>query len=285
MAKKALVLGGETGLLGQALVVAMAGRKWQVACLGRESATSEGALRQTIESFAPDLIFNTIAFTQCELAEEQVEEAYRINQEFPERIGRLAMDYGLGLVHYSTDFVFAGQGSTPLKTDDPAGPVSIYGASKLAGEEALLALDIPGLCIIRTAWLFGHGRRNFVSAILNKAKETGQLRVVNDQTGSPTYTKDLAEYSLALIASGGQGLFHVVNGGQATWYELARAALECAGLPCDLQPISTSDYAHKCNRPAYSVLDTSTFTDLTGIKPRPWAVALKEYLATSRGEF
>jgi dTDP-4-dehydrorhamnose reductase len=276
----AVVLGGKTGLLGQALSSYLAGAGWRIVSVGRGDLDFFDAeqVAALLDQHAPELLFNAVAYTQVEKAEDEPEEAFRLNARLPALLGRLARKNGIRLVHYSTDFVFDGQKHIPYLPDDPTGPLCVYGKSKLAGETALLELAPKGLCIIRTAWLFGPGRTNFVAKILDLAKERASLNVVHDQVGSPTYTPDLAAHSLELVEAGGQGVFHVVNSGSASWCELAGEAVRTMGLRCTINPISSSEYPQKAVRPAYSVLDTMSLTRLTGSKPRVWLQALREYV-------
>ncbi len=279
-ANKAVVLGGRTGLLGQSLVRALTDAGWAVTPLGRADvdifdAESLGALLDREECTA---LFNTVAYTQVDKAEAEPEEAFLLNERLPSLLGRLARPRSIRLVHYSTDFVFDGRAETPYAPDAPANPLSVYGMSKLKGERALLAQDVPGLLIIRTSWLFGPGRTNFVQKILDLAKTRDVLPVVHDQVGSPTYTPDLARNSVALVRAGGSGIHHLACAGRASWCELASEAVAAAGLHCDVRPITTDQYPTKARRPAYSVLDLSKFTAATGIKPRPWVQCLREYV-------
>ena len=185
---------------------------------------------------------------------------------------------GVPLVHYSTDFVFNGKKTTPYGPGDQPAPSSVYGQTKLQGERELLALDLPNLLIIRTSWLFGPCKTNFVTRILELAATRPELSVVHDQIGSPSYTPDLAAGSLALLDRGATGIFHLANAGQASWCELATEAVRGADLACRIKPIPSSEYPQKACRPAYSVLDLGAFTAATGIAPRPWLQALREFL-------
>jgi dTDP-4-dehydrorhamnose reductase len=162
---------------------------------------------------------------------------------------------------------------------DPPNPLSVYGASKLAGEAALQALDIPELLILRTAWLFGPGKTNFVQRILELAAERKELKVVADQFGSPTCTLDLARLTVELLQNGATGLLHAANSGQASWHELAAEAVHLAGLDCRVLPIPTSGYPTRAPRPANSVLDIAETVRLAGYTPRHWREALAEYVA------
>jgi dTDP-4-dehydrorhamnose reductase len=181
-------------------------------------------------------------------------------------------------VHYSTDFVFDGKKTQPYLPEDEPNPLSAYGRSKRSGEQAIIAENLNNVCIIRTAWLFGPGRKNFVDTILNKAASGSPLRVVNDQIGSPTFTEDLARYSFNLVQVRTPGIFHIVNQGAGSWYDLARAALKLKDLKTPIIPVKTKEFPMKATRPKYSTLHTKKFAQVTGVEPRPWSEALADYL-------
>jgi dTDP-4-dehydrorhamnose reductase len=219
-----------------------------------------------------------MAYTQVDQAEDDSENAYRLNKRLPAVLAAQIKSRGALLAHYSTDFVFDGASNRPYATQDTPNPQTVYGQSKLAGEQAILDSGLEKFLIIRTAWLFGPWKTNFVRKMLELAAHRESLNVVHDQAGSPTYTKDLAENSIRLFSSGHLGLFHLVNVGKATWCELAQEAVRIAGLDCRVDPIPSSDYPQKAKRPAYSVLDTSRFTEATGVTPRGWDQALRDYV-------
>ena len=276
----AVVLGGKTGLLGQALCMAMTRRGWNVHALGREDLDifDRPAVEDFLARSGATTLFNTVAYTKVDQAEDEPAEAARLNRQLPLTLGQACRKAGVPLVHYSTDFVFNGKKKCPYTPDDAPDPRSVYGRTKLQGERELLGLDLPGLLIIRTSWLFGPCRINFVTRILELAATRPELSVVDDQIGSPSYTPDLAANSLALVESGASGIFHLANSGQASWCELAAEAVRGADLPCRIKPIHSSEYPQKACRPAYSVLDLAKFTAATGITPRPWLQALREFL-------
>lgn len=280
-ARKALVLGGRTGMLGQALVQSLQKEGWDVVAHVREEvdALDFSALGDYLEHHKPDVVFNAIAYTHVDRAEDEPDLAFRLNRDLPNALGRLSGKQSFRLVHYSTDFVFDGRSSRPYTLSDEPNPLSVYGSSKLAGENALLRAGLQDLLIIRTAWLFGPGRKNFVLTILTLAQNRDQLGVVHDQIGSPTYTVDLAQNSIALLnAEGAQGIFHLVNSGQASWCELAAEAVNLAGLHCSINAITTAEYPTKATRPPFSVLSTEKFTNWTGYTPRPWVQGLRDYI-------
>lgn len=274
----AVVLGGKTGLLGQALSGLLAARGWMVHAPGRDDLDifDREAVADYVRAAGADVLFNTVAHTRVDQAEDEPSEADRLNRQLPLLLARAAP--AVLHVHFSTDFVFNGRKDTPYTTADTPDPRSVYGQTKLQGERALMELDLPRLLIIRTSWLFGPGKINFVSRILELAADRPELSVVHDQIGSPTYTPDLAEGALALVEAGATGLFHLANSGQASWCELAAEAVHCADIPCRVVPIPSSEYPQKACRPAYSVLDLSAFTAATGITPRPWVQALREFV-------
>lgn len=279
----ALVLGGATGMLGQALSCAARARGWNVHTLGREDGpvTDPAFLENALSRLNPDYVFNGIAYTAVDQAESEKEKAHALNRAFPALLGGMTRGSHAHLIHYSTDFVFNGKKRTPYAEEDPAEPLNIYGASKLAGEQALAALDMPNCCVVRTAWLFGPGRRNFVSVMLDLAREEGTrsaITVVHDQIGSPTYTGDLAAISMALAEKRASGIVHAVNAGQASWCELASEAIGLLKPDVRVQPIPSDQWPQKARRPAYSVLATARLTALTGISPRPWPQALRDYI-------
>jgi len=287
--KIAVILGGKNGMLGQALTKAFASAGVQAVPVSGADVDylDADALEDFLDELQPDeaddlselCLVNAVAYTQVDLAEDQPEEAYKLNASLPAQLGVVAMERGHGLVHFSTDFVFDGAKNAPYLPADATNPLSVYGASKLAGEEALLSLGMPGLLILRTAWLFGPGKVNFVARMIELAGARPALNVVNDQHGSPTCTTDLAELTVALLRNGATGLLHAANAGQATWFELAAEAVRLAGLPCRMNAIPTSGYPTRAKRPPYSVLDLEGTAKVAGYAPRPWREALAEYMA------
>jgi dTDP-4-dehydrorhamnose reductase len=278
--RSAVVLGGKTGLLGQALCLALSRQGWTVNAPGRGDLNlfERPAVEEYLVRTKATVLFNTVAYTKVDQAEDEPAEASRLNRQLPLVLGKAVQNTGVPLVHYSTDFVFNGKKTTPYSPGDQPAPGSVYGQTKLQGERELLALDLPNLLIIRTSWLFGPCKTNFVTRILELAATRPELSVVHDQIGSPSYTPDLAAGSLALLDKGATGIFHLANAGQASWCELATEAVRGADLACRIKPIPSSEYPQKACRPAYSVLDLGAFTAATGIAPRPWLQALREFL-------
>lgn len=278
---KALVLGGDTGLLGQAIVAEAQKRGWDTYSLGRKDGdvTDINFLTEKLDEINPDLIFNTVAWTAVDDAEDNPTGALALNRGLPNALACAIKNREKGfLAHFSTDFVFTGTYGVPFKETDPPRPSSVYGATKLAGEETVLSILPENSCIIRTAWLFGPGRKNFISTILNACAQKDKLSVVDDQTGSPTYTPDLADWSCSLAEKRATGIWHAVNSGQATWCEFASEAVELAQAPCKIEPIPSEQWPQKAKRPAYSALDNRKLAAFIGKEPRPWPKALRDYL-------
>ncbi|SHN54287.1 dTDP-4-dehydrorhamnose reductase [Desulfovibrio litoralis] len=283
-ASKVLILGGDGGLLGSALVCVFKADGWKVDATKRKDFDhlDPVRLKEVISASKPDLIINTIAYTQVDQAEDEPQQADKVNRILPLTLGEIVKKLGIKLIHYSTDFVFSGSKKKPYLTTDEPSSESVYGKTKLDGEKTLLALDSKDICIIRTAWLFGPSKKNFVATILKLCETKKELNVVFDQIGSPTYTVDLAEYSLALakklMLGQASGIYHIVNSGQASWCELAAEAVRLSQSDCRILAISSDQYPQKAKRPPYSVLDTSRFTELTGVTPRPWLKGLSDFL-------
>lgn len=277
---RTLVLGGSDGLLGRSLVEAFAKSGFEVHAVGPDDfdPTDSVELTKYIDDLQPKLVANTVAYTAVDAAEDNQDIAFLLNRTLPALLGQILPSRGISLLHYSTDFVFDGKKNTPYTEEDTPNPQSIYGESKLAGEKVLLNSEIKDLYIIRLAWLFGPHKTNFVQKILELAQTRSELNVVHDQIGSPTYSRDLAALSVPLFLSGQPGLYHLVNSGQASWCELASEAVSLAGIDCTVRPIPSEDFPQKAKRPAFSVLSTERFSQLTGQEPRPWANALSEYV-------
>ena len=278
---KALILGGATGLLGQALVRVLAAKGWQVATLGRQDGNvmDFDFLQSRLRKADADVVFNAVGFTAVDAAEDDPDGACEANRALPDALAHILKTLGSGhLVHYSTDFVFQGQGETPLTEEDEPHPLSVYGSTKLEGEQAVLRELPERSCVLRTAWLFGPGRRNFVDTIVAACERRDTINVVHDQVGSPTYSMDLAQWSAALAEKSATGLWHAVNSGQASWCELACESINLAAASCRVMPIDSAQWPQKARRPEFSVLDNSKLGAFLGKKPRPWPQALRDYI-------
>ncbi len=240
--------------------------------------TDEQAVHEFIERQNPSLVVNCAAYTDVDGCTRDPARAMLVNGDAAAFVAAACAEVGARLMHVSTDFVFDGRSDRPYVEDDPVNPLSPYGESKLAGERAVLE-HVPDACIVRTAWLYGRNGKNFVTTMLRLGRERDELRVVHDQVGSPTYTRDLSEAMLNLIRAEATGFVHVVNAGQSSWCELARESLRLAGIDTPVHPITAEEFDSPTERPAYSVLSTRRYTELTGQTMRPWQDALRDFMA------
>jgi dTDP-4-dehydrorhamnose reductase len=276
---KVLVFGAG-GQVGAELVAVSRERGYEVIGLarGEHDITESAATRERILAERPDVVFNAAAYTAVDRAESEPDLAVAINVVAPGVIASAAAEAGSRLVHYSTDYVFDGSATAPIPEDAPVAPLGVYGRTKLAGEEAVRAAGGQAF-VVRTAWVYGHHGSNFIRTVLRVTRERGEMRVVDDQRGSPTWARDLARASLRLVDLAPPGTYHLTNGGDCTWYELAVAVVEDAGVDARVTPIATSEYPTPARRPAYSVLDNRRWRD-TGQPPlRHWREAVAEYVA------
>lgn len=252
---------------------------------GRVEFTDTGGLERLVAEQRPALVLNAVAYTQVDRAEDEPELAQRINAGAVAELALACAQHGAKLVHYSTDYVFGGEGSRPWREDDPTAPLGVYGRSKLAGEEAIRASGC-GHMILRTAWLYGARGQNFLRTMLRLAGEREELRVVSDQVGSPTPARWLAVATALACARGpdATGTWHVVADGQCSWHDFAAAIFADAvasGLlerAPRLHAIASSDYPAKAARPAYSRLDTSRFAADFGLRLPDWREGLRQVI-------
>ncbi|XXJ20033.1 dTDP-4-dehydrorhamnose reductase [Desulfovibrio caledoniensis] len=279
------ILGGRTGLLGQALSRAFDNAGAVAFPLSRQDCDvlDPMSVELWLDKNDPDVLINATGYTQVDLAEDEPEKAFALNGTVPPLLATLAARRAIPFVHYSTDFVFNGRKQTPYTEYDEPNASSVYGISKADGERGLLKLGYKRTLIIRIAWLFGPGRTNFVKKILGLADAHKKLTVVNDQIGSPSYTPDIADNTVKLLEKDAAGLFHLANSGKTSWHGLANTAVNLAGINCLVSPVPTSAYPTKAYRPPYSVLDLAKFIRTTGVTPRPWEEALKQYVLGDLG--
>jgi dTDP-4-dehydrorhamnose reductase len=280
------------GLLGSSLVPALK-RNHEVAGFGKRDADvgDREYLRGRLDAFRPDQVVHLGAMTAVDSCETEEDEAFRINAEGSRRVAEEAERIDVPILALSTDYVFDGEQRSPYRESDPPAPLSVYGRSKLAGEEAVRGAATRWT-IVRSAWLFGPGGRNFVATILEalealEAEET--LPVVHDQVGSPTYTEDLTRALVTLIEKRVKGMYHLVNDGEASWCDLAQEAARLRGLePGRVRPATTEEIGRPAPRPPYSVLDAGLVGNRFGLRLRSWRDALGAYLVKharhARGE-
>ncbi len=236
-------------------------------------------VRDVIQDFCAGgggLLINAAAYTDVERAEEEPELACLVNDTGARLLAAAARDAGVRFAHVSTDFVFDGRKLGPYTEADPPNPLSVYGASKLAGEASVAAENEDAL-IVRTAWVFGPGGRNFPTKIMEAASTRDALSVVSDEIGSPTYTLDLASGILGLASAGARGVFHLAGRGSCSRYALAEKVIELAGIECRLEPARAADFPSKAQRPANSVLDCAKASSMGVSMPR-WDDALTRFI-------
>jgi dTDP-4-dehydrorhamnose reductase len=237
------------------------------------------AVMEVLNWLSPSYVVNGAAYTDVDACETNEQHAIDVNGRGPEHLAAACRRLGAAIVHVSTDFVFDGSNRRPYLPDDRPNPVSAYGRSKLYGETAVRSAGCQSL-IVRTSWLFGAGGKNFVDEILKRAAAGEPLRVVSDQVGRPTLADDLADAIIRLIDCEARGIVHFANAGHCSWYEFAEAIVHAASYTNPVKPICTAELARPARRPAYSVLDCSDYTRITGQRPRPWQSALHDYLFT-----
>jgi dTDP-4-dehydrorhamnose reductase len=252
--------------------------------------TQPESIEEALRSARPDIVVNTAAYNLVDRAEDKPDRAYAVNELGPRLLARWCSAAQAVLVHLSTDYVFGADGdrTIPYVESDVAGPLGVYGASKLAGEQAVQE-ECPRHFIVRTCGLYGRAatksKGNFIQTMIRLAGEREELRVVSDQHCTPSFTGDVAMMLKALIASNQFGLYHVTNSGATTWYELASELFRQSRISTRVLPIPSSDYPARARRPGYSVLDCTRAETVTGVKMPSWKEGLRRYLqSVSRGE-
>lgn len=257
-----------------------------VACRREDlDITSEAAVTQQISEIRPQFVINLAAYNLVDQAEQEPDQAIRVNAEGPRHLAHACRDMDATLVHVSTDHVFGGDSErrTPYHEEDRPDPISVYGHSKLAGERAVQSAGCRHL-IIRTCGLYGamatRAKGNFVTTIRRLAGERDELKVVHDQVCTPSWTRDVAVGIVALIQARAEGIVNVTNSGEASWYDVACEIVRLAGLPTRVVPISSAEYGAAARRPAYSVLSTAKFVSLIRRTLPPWRTALKSFFST-----
>lgn len=237
----------------------------------------EEALYPLVEDFGPEIIVNAAAYTDVEAAEDDLTAAFKTNENGARHLADLAHHHQIPIVYFSTDYVFDGKKDAPYEPGDDIAPLGVYGKSKAAGETAVRKSN-PLHFIIRTAWLYGRGGNHFVEKILRAAKERPELKVVDDEVGSPTFTLDLAEATYYLARTKHFGIYHAVNTGHCSRYELARNILQIAEIDTPVRPCKSEDFPTKADRPAWSVLSPAKLEEATGHTMRSWREALLDYM-------
>lgn len=238
--------------------------------------TSLESVRRILLTLKPRVVINAAAYTDVDGCETNIEQAMAVNGEGVGLLALTAREIGAKLVQISTDYVFNGAKGAPYVEADPVEPLSVYGESKLAGE--LNAAMAPQHLIVRTQWLYGIHGKNFVETMLRLATEKSELSVVDDQIGSPTWTYDLALAIKALLDKDCSGIYHAANSCYCSWNEFAKAIFEEQGFTITVNSMTTAELNRPAGRPLYSPLDCGKLTADSGVQPRHWREALREYL-------
>lgn len=240
------------------------------------------AVRIVCEAEQVDVIINCAAYTDVERAEGDLGMADMLNHKAVASLAEIALSTGATLVHISTDYVFDGKSSRPYVESDEPAPATIYGITKMMGERAVVQSGCKHI-IVRSAWLYSRFGKNFVKTMLELTSRGGTVKVVSDQRSCPTRALDLAKAVLALIEADASGIVHFAGGGDASWFELAQAVNQLSGHSGRIVPIASAQYPSRARRPAYSVLDTSLYTRLTGQAVPHWRDSLESFLKTPAG--
>lgn len=274
-----VVVLGAGGMLATALVDVLReqGRNWVGLGVGDLDITMREHVNTVIQDLGPGIIINTASYTDVDGAESEAQLAFEINSVGAGNVADAASQVNAAIVHISTDYVFDGSKDYPYLPNDDTNPINIYGASKLSGEN-LVREKTRRHMIIRTSWLFGPNGKNFVSTMLALGRTRSTLDVVDDQTGSPTYTRHLAGAVLDLMDRGVMGTYHLTNTEQCTWCIFAREIFRQSGMDVEVNPVPTEAFPRPAPRPLNSVLDCSSAYELLG-RPLPsWQAALNQYL-------
>jgi dTDP-4-dehydrorhamnose reductase len=272
-----ILVTGSKGMLGQTLVPTLekCGHKVTGTDVDTLDITDFRSVSKAVQELQPELIVHGAAYTAVDQAESDQAIAFRVNGYGTENLAVACNKLDIPMLYISTDYVFDGENDKPYQPLDQTCPISVYGKSKLAGEVAVRN-HLNKFYIVRTSWLYGPHGKNFVETMLELAKDRKQLKVVADQTGSPTSTVSLAGIVSDLIETERWGVYHGTDGGVTTWYDFAREILK--GVDVEVIPCETKDFPRPAPRPRYSVLDKTSLTSTLGRDVVPWETALQKYM-------
>lgn len=270
---------GAKGLLGTELVRWLRSKGEEVVGwdLPEHDITDVDRTINGMHRVGPDVVFHLAAWTDVDGCEEDPGRAISVNTQGTWGIALGSTELKTRMVYLSTDYVFDGRRSKPYDEREKPNPLSVYGRSKLTGEQAVMR-SCGSYLIVRTSGLYGRHGRNFVDSVLAACRTKKEIEVVTDQTSSPTYAPDLCEPLFELARHAKPGVYHLTNSGQCSWFEFARSIIEIAGLECRVQPTTTARLGRPAPRPAFSVLENRNYKKKFGKTPRPWQEALAEYL-------
>ena len=273
-----ILITGSNGMLGQDLVEVLKDNHELILTTSKTlDITDKKHVIDFISDSKPDLVINSAAYTDVDGCETNQDIAYAVNGEGVKNLALACSEVDCPLVHVSTDYVFKGDNTRPWVEDDEVGPISVYGKSKLQGEEAIQEI-LDKFYILRTAWLYGTNGKNFPKTMLELAENHSEITVVYDEVGTPTYTPDLAKAIAELIETDKYGIYHLTNSGHCSWCEFARYIFEIADVDVKVIPVTASEFARPAPRPHYSVLENKNWVK-NGFKPlRSYKEAIKEYI-------
>ena len=273
-----ILITGSNGMLGHDLIEVLKDNHELILTTSKTlDITNKDQVFEVICDAEPDVVNNSAANTDVDGCEENQDLAYSVNGEGVKNLALACKEVDCALVHISTDYIFNGKNDRPWVEDDEIGPISVYGKSKLKGEEAILE-TLDKYFIVRTAWLYGINGKNFPKTMLELAKNHSEITVVYDEVGTPTYTPDLAYGISELIETDYYGIYHLTNSGNCSWCEFARYIFEVADKDVKVVPVTASEFARPAPRPSYSVLENKNWVD-KGFKPlRSYKEAIKEYV-------
>lgn len=273
-----ILIAGSNGMLGHDLIEVLKDNHELILTTSKTlDITNEKQVMDFICDVKPDLVINSAAYTDVDGCESNQELAYNVNGEGVKNLSLACRELDCPLVHISTDYIFNGKNTRPWVEDDEIGPISIYGKSKLKGEEYIQEI-LDKFFIVRTAWLYGINGKNFPKTMLELAENHSQITVVYDEVGTPTYTPDLAYGISKLIETDYYGIYHLTNSGSCSWCEFAKYIFEIADADVEVIPVTASEFARPAPRPSYSVLENKKWIE-NGFEPlRNYKDAIKEYI-------
>ena len=281
-----ILITGANGLLGHELSSLLKDHTLILLSHSQLDISDSESVNKQIDSSSPDIIINSAAYTQVDACETNYDLAFQSNAIGPKNLAIKCKQLGIPLIHISTDYVFEGneKKNSPLVEDDKLGPKTVYGKTKLEGEK-MVQENCEKYFILRTAWLYGEGK-NFVKTMLSLSKKNNELKVVNDQIGSPTYAKDLAKAIKEIIEkkSDKYGIYHVTNKGEVSWYEFAKKIFEIKNIEIKVNPCTSEEFPRPAPRPHYSVLSNQKWIDAGFTPMRDYEEALNEYLNSLKDE-
>ena len=273
-----ILITGSNGMLGHDLIEVLKDKHELLLTTSKTLDITDGdSVMDFIVKSNPDIVINSAAYTDVDGCESNPDLAYNVNGEGVKNLALACREVDCPLVHISTDYVFNGQNDRPWVEDDEIGPISIYGKSKLEGEEHIKEI-LEKYFIVRTAWLYGVNGRNFPRTMLELAQKHSEITVVYDEVGTPTYTPDLAKGISKLIETDYYGTYHLTNSGSCSWCEFARYIFDVADVDVNVIPVTASEFARPAPRPSYSVLENRNWVE-NGFEPlRNYKEAIKEYI-------